>query len=175
MRFVGRSALLAQLDDSLAYVARNGAGRMVIARGRRQVGKSRLITEFLSRSGTPHAFFTAVKNASVGAQLEALRREVHESSPPIPDATDLFASVPSSWTDAFGRFRLAAQSGPIVVVLDEFPWATAADPTLEGALQVAFGAEPQTVEHKHQVSGGDREHGMAGAIRFHFGQHHVQD
>lgn len=122
----------------MAQVASSGAGRMVIVRGKRQVGKSRLFTEFLRRSGTPHAFFTAVKSASVGSQLDALRREVHESSPPLPEADDLFASIPSSWTDAFGRFRLAAQSGPIAVVLDEFPWAVAADPTLEGALQVAW-------------------------------------
>jgi uncharacterized protein len=62
----------------------------------------------------------------------------HRSTPNLPEASALFASTPSSWSDVFGRLRLAAQSGPIVVVIDEFPWATAADPSLEGAMQVAW-------------------------------------
>jgi uncharacterized protein len=138
MRFVGRRALLTQLDVALAEVAASGVGRMIIVRGRRQVGKSRLFTEFLRRSATPHVFFTAIKSAGLGAQLDAFRREVHESTPTLPEAGALFESTPTSWSDVFGRLRLAAQSGPIVVVLDEFPWAAAADPTLEGALQVAW-------------------------------------
>lgn len=111
---------------------------MLMVRGRRQVGKSRLFTEFLRRAGTPHVFFTAIKGATLGAQLEAFRREVHESTTLIPDAGPLFESSPSSWSDAFGRVRLAADSGPIVVVMDEFPWAVLAEPSLEGALQVAW-------------------------------------
>ncbi len=129
---------MASLDASLAEVGAFGAGKMLIVRGRRQVGKSRLFTEFIGRSRCDHVYFTAVKSATLGAQLEAFRREIHESVPNLPEASALFASTPASWTDVFGRLRLAAQSGPIVVVLDEFPWATAADPSLEGALQVAW-------------------------------------
>jgi uncharacterized protein len=138
MRFVGRSALVASLNRSLGEVASSGSGKMIVVRGRRQVGKSRLFTEFIRRSGCRHVFFTTVKSATLAAQLDAFRREVHESIPSLPEASALFASTPSSWTDVFGRLRLAAQSGPIVVVLDEFPWATAADPSLEGSLQVAW-------------------------------------
>lgn len=39
---------------------------------------------------------------------------------------------------------MAAKSGPIIVVLDEFPWFAGADPSLEGELQVAW---DQTLEH----------------------------
>ena len=138
MRFVGRATQVASLTTLLGDVASSGAGRMLIVRGRRQVGKSRLFSEFIGRARCDHVYFTAVKAATVSAQLEAFRREVHESAPSLPNAGDLFASNPASWADVFGRLRLAAQSGPIVVVLDEFPWATAADPSLEGELQVAW-------------------------------------
>ncbi len=129
---------MASLTAQFNEVASSGAGKLLIVRGRRQVGKSRLFTEFIGRSGCSHVFFTAVKSATLTAQLDAFRREVYESVPSLPEASALFDSTPASWSDVFGRVRLAAQSGPIVVVMDEFPWATAADPSLEGALQVAW-------------------------------------
>ncbi len=138
MRFVGRSSLMASLASQFREVAASETGKLLIVRGRRQVGKSRLFTEFIGQSRCSHVFFTAVKSATLAAQLDGFRREVHESVPSLPEASSLFASTPASWSDVFGRLRLAAQSGPIVVVLDEFPWATAADPSLEGALQVAW-------------------------------------
>lgn len=135
MRFVGRKVQLAELGSWYGRVAGEGRGMMLAVRGRRQVGKSRLYTEFLRRAGVPHVFFTAVKNGTTGDQLDALHRDVHDSSPPLPRADVLFAAPPAGWADAFGRLRVAAADGPVVVVLDEFPWAAASDPTLEGVLQ----------------------------------------
>ncbi len=62
--FLGRGAELDQLDELLGPVKTGGRsgrpGRAVLIRGRRRVGKSRLVEEFLERSGLPHVFFTAV-------------------------------------------------------------------------------------------------------------------
>ncbi len=138
MNFVGRSALLGQLSGWIEEVASSGEGRLLVARGRRQVGKSRLFTEFLKRAEVPHVFFTAIKDAPTGVQLEAFRRDALDANPAFAEASALFESNPSSWTDVFGRIRLAAQNGAIVAVLDEFPWAAEADPTIEGALQIAW-------------------------------------
>jgi uncharacterized protein len=138
MRFVGRSGQLASLRRRFEDVSRERTGQMIAVRGRRQVGKSRLYTEFIAREQTPHVYYTALKDAGADAQLEAFQRDVLEASTPLPDAETLFASRPTSWSDAFGRIRLAAERGPIVVVLDEFPWAAQSDPSLEGALQVAW-------------------------------------
>lgn len=138
MRFVGRSKLLGDLDGRYREVASSGAGQMLVLRGRRQVGKSRLVTEFLKRAGAPHVFFTALKGGSSPAQLEAFRRDVFDAARPVPDAESLFASTPDGWADAFGRLRLAARTGPAVAVLDEFPWAAEADPTVEAVLQAAW-------------------------------------
>ena len=138
MRFVGRSSQLAELDSWYKRVVNEGQGMMLAVRGRRQVGKSRLYTEFLRRANVPHVFFTAVKNGSAAVQLDTFHRDLRESVPPVPEAEALFASPPTGWADALGRLRLAAEKGPIVVVLDEFPWAAETDPTLEGALQNAW-------------------------------------
>lgn len=137
MRFVGRAGLLDDLDGWYEEAAA-GRGRMLVVRGRRQVGKSRLITEFLARSGAPHVFFTALKNGSTAQQLEGFRRDVFDASRPLPDAEALFGSTPEGWADLFGRVRLAAQAAPIAVVLDEFPWAAEADRTMEAILQGAW-------------------------------------
>jgi len=138
MDFVGRSKLLRNLEGWYREVAGERCGRMLVMRGRRQVGKSRLVTEFLTRVGAAHVFFTALKNAAPARQMEAFRREVFEAARPIPDAETLFASAPDGWADVFGRLRLSARSGPLVVVLDEFPWVGETDPTVEGVLQAAW-------------------------------------
>lgn len=138
MKFVGRRRHLAELADWYQVVATERRGLMIAVRGRRQVGKSRLYTEFVGRSQLPNVFFTAVKNAPVHVQLEALQRDARAASPPLPDVEQLFDDVPQNWTAAFTRLRLAAAAGPVVVILDEFPWACDASPTLEGELQNAW-------------------------------------
>ncbi|MDP3713022.1 MAG: ATP-binding protein [Mycobacteriales bacterium] len=140
MRFVGRAPDLERLRELLATVAERGTGTLVSVRGRRQVGKSRLLTEFLSREDVPHAYFTAIKNASTQQQMAALHTDVLASRHPIAGAAELFASPPVDWSDAFGKLALAARlaDGPVVVVLDELPWAAETDPTLEGRLQNAW-------------------------------------
>jgi hypothetical protein len=58
---VGRTQELAVLAKRLDRVARDGRGVTVTIRGRRQVGKSRLVQEFIDRAGPPYFFFTATK------------------------------------------------------------------------------------------------------------------
>jgi hypothetical protein len=61
--FIGRERELAILDGKLSKVraSRQGpAGQVVLIRGRRRVGKSRLVEQFVERAGVPHVFFTAV-------------------------------------------------------------------------------------------------------------------
>lgn len=139
--FVGRAEDLGRIESWFRAVAESGTGQMVAVRGRRQVGKSTLYTEFLRRSGAPHVFFTGIHGGDVRVQLDEFRACALEADPPLPEAATLFAGPARSWRDVFGRVQLAAREGPVVVVLDEFPWATQNDPTLEGVLQVAWDRE----------------------------------
>jgi len=56
--FVGRARELGDLGRELD-AARSGSGRFVTVRGRRQVGKSWLVSEFVERYGGPRMFFEA--------------------------------------------------------------------------------------------------------------------
>jgi Cdc6-like AAA superfamily ATPase len=67
--FVGREAELARLRDWLQQAARSGRGSAIAVRGRRAVGKSTLIEEFLLRESPPHAFFAASKDQPSGEAL----------------------------------------------------------------------------------------------------------
>ena len=73
--FVGRRRELDALTDELDMVRESGAGRFVQIRGRRRVGKSWLVEEFVLRNELPHVFFTATRNAvddDLGRFAEAL-------------------------------------------------------------------------------------------------------
>jgi AAA+ ATPase superfamily predicted ATPase len=145
MSFVGRAEDLARLRAALEGVRSSGEGRMLSVRGPRQVGKSRLLTEFVETAQTPYLYFTAVKDATIENQLGGFAEAAAASRAPVPNAAELFAGTPSSWSDVFGRLRLAASVEPIVVVLDEFPWAVHRDVTLEARLQVAWDQQLERV------------------------------
>jgi AAA+ ATPase superfamily predicted ATPase len=102
------------------------------------VGKSRLFTQFVERSRLPYLYFTAVKGAPTSVQLATLTEELRNSTTPLRDADALFASPPADWRDALGRIAVSCRDTPSIVVIDEFPWAVAEDPTLEGHLQNAW-------------------------------------
>lgn len=136
--FWGRERELGRLQDELDAVVRSGRGRMLALRGRRQSGKSRLLTEFIERAGVPYLFTTAVKNAPSEVQLQLVADDLHTARTPLPALDTAFAADPASWADLFARLPLAFDGQPAVVVLDEFPWAAASDGTLEGTLQAAW-------------------------------------
>lgn len=137
--FVGRRAELGLLTKDLDRIQRTGEGRSVAVRGRRQVGKSRLVQELCDRAGLPYCFYTAVKGASsteaVGHFLGALR----DSSLLTPVGHDLLPSQPPSggWGDMLRVLAGVLPDTPSIVVLDELPWISEQDQTFDGHLQVA--------------------------------------
>lgn len=145
MRFYGRQRLLNELERHLQAVRDEGQGRLLAVRGRRQVGKSRLFTRFVEGSAVSYVYFSAIKNAPPTQQLAAFSADLRTSRAMLPDAETLFASTPENWSDAFARIALACRDTPTVVVLDEFPWAVAGDPTLEGVLQNAWDRQLERV------------------------------
>ena len=143
-RFIGREYELGLLDRLLAQVVQGGRagrpGRAILIRGRRRVGKSRLVEEFVDRAGVPYVYFTASGQPTVEADLRLFAEAVRESD--LPD-TDLFADQsPGTW-DAALRLLARCLPGqqPSVVVLDEMPYLIATDAGFEGTLQKTFDRE----------------------------------
>lgn len=131
--FVGRTSDLKGLQQNLDTLQSDRRGRLLSIRGRRQAGKSRLVTEFADRSGLPQFFFTAARLESAAESLARFTDEAGRSS--LPGA-HLFDGVTlADWPAAFRLLASALPDGPAIVVLDEFPWLTEANPSLEGVLQ----------------------------------------
>lgn len=139
MTFIGRQQQLAQLDDLLHRSATKDddkPGRAVLIRGRRRVGKSRMVEEFIKRAGVPHVFF-ACEGRSLQADLELFAQEVAASD--LPGAADFAGAAPATWTAALRALVLALpEAQPCIVAFDELPYLIANDPGFEGALQSVF-------------------------------------
>lgn len=133
--FIGRTAELQRLDHHLQQTRTTGRGTFLAVRGRRQVGKSTLLEEFITRSGVPALFFAASKGAPADRELAEFVRIAQAPGSGFAAAFD--AVIPRDWS---GALRLLSQSitEPVVVVVDEFPWLAGGEPGLEGALQTAW-------------------------------------
>jgi uncharacterized protein len=133
--FVGRQSELAELDRIVGEVRSrraDRAGRCLLMRGRRRVGKSRLLEQFCAGSGLPSVFFTASRQ---GRDAVALFCEDIAASD-VP-GRELFADAqPATW-DAVLRLLAAVlrDAGPTIVVMDEFPYLVADDPSIEAVFQ----------------------------------------
>lgn len=135
--FVGRKSELALLGKRLAMVAANGSGAALVIRGRRQVGKSRLVQEFCDRAGVPYVFSTATKGASPVEAIADFLAELRRSS--VPSDRGLIPATPTaSWPDAFRALTAVLPDSPVIVVLDELPWLAEQDDIFDGALQTAW-------------------------------------
>lgn len=115
-------------------------GRAVLMRGRRRVGKSRLVEEFVERAGVPSLFFTASAQPTIQADLQLFVEAVRSSE--LPGAATFAGQSPQTWDAALSLLAGALPSdGPSVVVLDEMPYLIATDPGFEGTLQKIFDRE----------------------------------
>ncbi|BAJ30041.1 MULTISPECIES: ATP-binding protein [Kitasatospora] len=135
--FVGRGTELALLHKRLERVTGSGSGTALAIRGRRQVGKSRLVQEFCDRAAVPYLFFTATKGASPVEAVAEFLSDLRDSA--LPRDPDLVSAVrPGSWPDAFRVLAAALPDRPSVVVIDELPWLAEQDGLFDGALQTAW-------------------------------------
>ncbi|SHN34979.1 ATP-binding protein [Cryptosporangium aurantiacum] len=139
--FVGRARelkLLADLSTTVAAGSRTGRpGKALLIRGRRRVGKSRLVEEFVERSGLPSLYFTAV-GGSYTQDLAGFSAAVAESDLPQAHLAVDFGA-PQTWDAALTMLaQVLPTDTPSVVVLDELPYLVREDATFEGSLQKAF-------------------------------------
>jgi uncharacterized protein len=117
--FIGRGRELRDLDRELAAAGR-GQGRLVTVRGRKQVGKSWLVSEFLDRHHGPSVYFDA-HGYTETRELERFRAALASST--LPSASLAQGAVTfGDWEAAL----LAASSNatterPSIIVIDEFP------------------------------------------------------
>ena len=135
---VRRATSTNALRSHLDAVVDHGTGRIVALRGRRQVGKSTLVGQFVESVEVPSVYVPGIYGSSLRRQLDDATRAIIESRRPLPDAELLTQTPAVSWREWLGRLAVAARSGPVIAVLDEFPWMVDGDPSLEGELQAQW-------------------------------------
>ncbi|MGW1667392.1 ATP-binding protein [Streptomyces sp. NPDC002324] len=139
-RFIGRDQELNVLHSVFRAVGEAVGsakpGQCVLMRGRRRVGKSSLVEEFLRRTGAPNLFFTAA-GGSTEDELTELLDTVARST--LPESEVFAEETPTQWNAAF---RLLAEilpdDSPSVVVIDEVPYLMDRIDAFEGMLQRAW-------------------------------------
>jgi AAA+ ATPase superfamily predicted ATPase len=124
--FVGREAELGELD---ALYTRGGF-QMVVVYGRRRVGKTTLISEFVAKK--PHIYFVA-QESNDRENLRAFSRAIY-SHAGLPAGTGSF----NTWADAIGFLADMAKDRQLVLAFDEFPYAAQANRSLPSILQNAI-------------------------------------
>lgn len=124
MGFVGRKLELAELGKQFEVVRRGNRadrGVAVMVRGRRRIGKSRLVTEFVRRSGVPSVYFQAARRAPVGVELARLGDAIAGSG--LPGGDLLRGAGFDSLTQALGLLaQTLPDDSPSIVTIDELPW-----------------------------------------------------
>ena len=126
--FIGRKRELQMLGE----LFKKKSASLVVIRGRRRIGKSRLAQEFAQK--TPHYVFSGLPPTSgitAADQKEEFARQLQrEMKIPLPRADD--------WGDLFWHLAQQAQKEKIVLVLDEISWMGSKDPTFLGKLKTAW-------------------------------------
>jgi AAA+ ATPase superfamily predicted ATPase len=142
--FYGRAREIDALGRLLHRVENRGRtgrpGRAVLIRGRRRVGKSRLVEEFIERSGLPSIFFTASAQSNTATDLRLFVEAGATST--LPQARLFAGQTPHDWDAALQLLAAAVPADqPSIVVLDEMPYLIANDPGFEGTLQKLYDRE----------------------------------
>lgn len=127
--FVGREKELASLNK--LYTEKTF--QMVVMYGRRRIGKTTLISEFISDK--PAILFTA-QEVNDTLNLIQFSKKVY-SFFDIPETVGTF----SNWNDAFDFLADKAKQTQFILAFDEFPYAVSANTALKSILQRAIDHE----------------------------------
>lgn len=131
--FVGRRRELDLLTRVLRDIATTRRGGFISIRGRRRVGKSRLVEEFARASGSPYVYYVSTRQPPE-RELARFQEAIAGSS--LPAAELVRDARFTSWEGGLELARSGASwDRPAIVVIDEFPYLVERDPDLEAVVQ----------------------------------------
>ncbi len=133
MKFVGRTPELNLLDELYA----SSKSEFLVLYGRRRVGKTRLLTEWLTTRKIKPIFFVSEQD-SKDSLLRQFSQIVYKKAFPSLSIPDTFSFA--NWDQVWSQIGELARQERLVVFIDEFTYMLAADPTLASNLQRAWDA-----------------------------------
>ncbi len=124
--FIGRDSELRSLED----LARSGRSCIAVIKGRRRIGKSRLVEEFgKGKQFVSFSGLAPVKGVTAQDQRDAFARQL----------TSLFHLPPltfTDWSDAFAFLTRYLTNETTVLLFDEISWMGSKDPTFLSKMKV---------------------------------------
>lgn len=139
MRFIGRKSEIKALKGLLEKETPS----LVVIRGRRRIGKSRLAEEFSSSFSNVYSLSGIPPHSSVSAEMQRAEflRQLQTYKLPAYDSGD--------WGTLFHTLAKSSQKGRVLIILDEITWMGSQDPTflpkLKTAWDLYFKKNPQLV------------------------------
>lgn len=128
--FVGRQKELKNLNDLM----QKKASSLVVIKGRRRIGKSRLVEQFAKKhrflrfSGLPPQV-----NTTAQEERDAFSKQFTNNSLPELKADD--------WADLFSYLAREAREGRMIILFDEISWMGSKDKSFLGKLKNAWDLE----------------------------------
>lgn len=127
-KFIGRKKEL----ESLKGLLRKKSSSLVVIRGRRRIGKSRLAEEYASSFNKAYILSGIPPEPGVTAEAQRAEflRQLQEYRLPIYRSDD--------WGNMFYDLAQECKKGRVLVVLDEITWMGSQDPTFLPKLKTAW-------------------------------------
>ncbi len=138
--FIGREYEMARLRELL----NKKSAILIIVKGRRRIGKSRLLREFGKELERTYIFsgLPPNENTTAHSQREEFRRQLGRE-------LEIRGISADDWGDLFWHLAQKTQEGQVLVVLDEITWMGCLDSEFLGKLKNAwdlyFSQNPQLI------------------------------
>src|SRR5258706_518806 len=128
LEFYGRKGEMEVLDRLWA----SPREEFLVLYGRRRVGKTALLAEWIRRTGNRALYWVASPTSAV-AQLRSFSQSIYNFGNPGSPAPDGFTY--SSWEQAFQQVARLAKDERMALFIDEFTYLLEVDPGIAGLLQ----------------------------------------
>jgi len=129
--FVGRKEELGRLSSFL----KKKSASLIVVKGRRRIGKSRLIEEFSKGK----RFLRFVGIPPTAKITEQFQRDIFAEQ--LGKQIALEGIVAQDWSTLFSLLARHANSGAVIILFDEISWMGSKDPTFLGKLKNAWDLE----------------------------------
>jgi len=127
--FIGREQELSTLNGLFS----KGISCFAVIKGRRRIGKSRLVEEFaVGKQFYRFSGLPPEKGVTEQAQRDGFSRRLKHYFPDLPSLKA------DEWAELFELLATRTQQGKTVILLDEISWMASGDPTFLGKLKNAW-------------------------------------
>ncbi len=131
-QFVGRSNELDLLDDLWA----SPSASLLILYGRRRVGKTRLLTHWLTQRHANKGIYWVAEPTSALDQLRSFSQALYNYQTPDEPAPLDFTYA--NWEQALRQVALMASAEKFILFIDELGYLIDVDPSIAGVLQKSW-------------------------------------